>query len=426
MGLFGPMCGHSPVYSQPGLVEGIRHTIGGAAMRSIRDAEVKGKRVLMRVDFNVPTDKDNNIIDDTKIREALPTIEYVIQQRGCLILMSHLGRPKGKPDEKYSLKKVADRLSHLIHRPVAMAPAAIGPEVAAMVEKMQPGDVILLENVRFYPGEEKNDDEFSKALASLGDLYVNDAFGSAHRAHSSTTGVAHYLPAYAGLLMEKEVEMLRLVLEKGQQPRMAIMGGAKIADKLGLIDNLIDKMDIIAIGGGMANTFLKAQGIEVGRSLAEDDLLDEARRLLIKAESKGTALMLPEDVLIAAQIAADAAVQTVDVKDVPSDMMILDIGPKTVLKYQEAIATARTIIWNGPLGVYEYEPFSHGTREVARAVASSSALSVIGGGDSVAAVHDLGVEKGITHISTGGGASLEFLEGRELPGVAVCEAVPTA
>ncbi|MGI6467516.1 MAG: phosphoglycerate kinase [Syntrophomonadaceae bacterium] len=395
-------------------------------MRSIRDAEVKGKRVLMRVDFNVPTDKDNNIIDDTKIREALPTIEYVIQQRGCLILMSHLGRPKGKPDEKYSLKKVADRLSHLIHRPVAMAPAAIGPEVAAMVEKMQPGDVILLENVRFYPGEEKNDDEFSKALASLGDLYVNDAFGSAHRAHSSTTGVAHYLPAYAGLLMEKEVEMLRLVLEKGQQPRMAIMGGAKIADKLGLIDNLIDKMDIIAIGGGMANTFLKAQGIEVGRSLAEDDLLDEARRLLIKAESKGTALMLPEDVLIAAQIAADAAVQTVDVKDVPSDMMILDIGPKTVLKYQEAIATARTIIWNGPLGVYEYEPFSHGTREVARAVASSSALSVIGGGDSVAAVHDLGVEKGITHISTGGGASLEFLEGRELPGVAVCEAVPTA
>ena len=395
-------------------------------MRSIRDAEVKGKRVLMRVDFNVPTDKDNNIIDDTKIREALPTIEYVIQQRGCLILMSHLGRPKGKPDEKYSLKKVADRLSHLIHRPVAMAPAAIGPEVAAMVEKMQPGDVILLENVRFYPGEEKNDDEFSKALASLGDLYVNDAFGSAHRAHSSTTGVAHYLPAYAGLLMEKEVEMLRLVLEKGQQPRMAIMGGAKIADKLGLIDNLIDKMDIIAIGGGMANTFLKAQGIEVGRSLAEDDLLDEARRLLIKAESKGTALMLPEDVLIAAQIAADAAVQTVDVKDVPSDMMILDIGPKTVLKYQEAIATARTIIWNGPLGVYEYEPFSHGTREVARAVASSSALSVIGGGDSVAAVHDLGVEKGITQISTGAGASLEYLEGRELPGVAVCEAVPTA
>ena len=395
-------------------------------MRSIRDAEVKGKRVLMRVDFNVPTDKDNNIIDDTKIREALPTIEYVIQQRGCLILMSHLGRPKGKPDEKYSLKKVADRLSHLIHRPVAMAPAAIGPEVAAMVEKMQPGDVILLENVRFYPGEEKNDDEFSKALASLGDLYVNDAFGSAHRAHSSTTGVAHYLPAYAGLLMEKEVEMLRLVLEKGQQPRMAIMGGAKIADKLGLIDNLIDKMDIIAIGGGMANTFLKAQGIEVGRSLAEDDLLDEARRLLIKAESKGTALMLPEDVLIAAQIAADAAVQTVDVKDVPSDMMILDIGPKPVLNYQEAIATARTIIWNGPLGVYEYEPFSHGTREVARAVASSSALSVIGGGDSVAAVHDLGVEKGITQISTGAGASLEYLEGRELPGVAVCEAVPTA
>ena len=270
-------------YSQPGLVRILLEVQQCEVLEMLRLRETRADAC----DFNVPTDKDNNIIDDTKIREALPTIEYVIQQRGCLILMSHLGRPKGKPDEKYSLKKVADRLSHLIHRPVAMAPAAIGPEVAAMVEKMQPGDVILLENVRFYPGEEKNDDEFSKALASLGDLYVNDAFGSAHLANSSNTGVAHYLPAYAGLLMEKEVEMLRLVLEKGQQPRMAIMGGAKIADKLGLIDNLIDKMDIIAIGGGMANTFLKAQGIEVGRSLAEDDLLDEARRLLIKAESKG-------------------------------------------------------------------------------------------------------------------------------------------
>ena len=395
-------------------------------MRSVRDAEVKGKRVLMRVDFNVPTDKDNHIIDDTKIREALPTINYIVEQGGCLILMSHLGRPKGKPEEKYSLKKVADRLSHLIHRPVVMAPAAIGPQVISIVEKMQPGDVVLLENVRFYPGEEKNDADFSKALASLGDLYVNDAFGSAHRAHSSTTGVAHYLPAYAGLLMEKEVGMLKQVLEEGQQPRMAIMGGAKIADKLGLIDNLIDKMDVIVIGGGMANTFLKAQGIEVGKSLAEDDLLDEARRLLIKAEKQGMALMLPVDVVIAAEISADAVVKTVDIEAIPADMMILDIGPKTVTSFKKAILEARTIIWNGPLGVYEYEPFSHGTREVARAVAGSSALSVIGGGASAAAVHDLGVEKGITHISTGGGASLEFLEGRELPGVAVCEAKATA
>lgn len=395
-------------------------------MRSVRDAEVKGKRVLMRVDFNVPTDKDNHIIDDTKIREALPTINYIVEQGGCLILMSHLGRPKGKPEEKYSLKKVADRLSHLIHRPVVMAPGAIGPQVISIVEKMQPGDVMLLENVRFYPGEEKNDADFSKALASLGDLYVNDAFGSAHRAHSSTTGVAHYLPAYAGLLMEKEVGMLRQVLEEGQQPRMAIMGGAKIADKLGLIDNLIDKMDVIVIGGGMANTFLKAQGIEVGKSLAEDDLLDEARRLLIKAEKQGMALMLPLDVVIAAEISADVAVKTVDIEAIPADMMILDIGPKTVTSFKKAILEARTIIWNGPLGVYEYEPFSRGTREVARAVAGSSALSVIGGGDSAAAVHDLGVEKGITHISTGGGASLEFLEGRELPGVAVCEAKATA
>lgn len=395
-------------------------------MRSVRDAEVKGKRVLMRVDFNVPTDKDNNIIDDTKIREALPTIEYMVKQGACLILMSHLGRPKGAPEEKYSLKKVAARLSHLIHRAVGMAPATIGAEVQSLVEQMQPGDVLLLENVRFYPGEEKNDTEFSKKLAELGDLFVNDAFGSAHRAHSSTAGVAYYLPAYAGLLMEKEVKMLRQVLVEGQQPRMAIMGGAKIADKLGLIDNLIDKMDIIEIGGGMANTFLKAQGYEVGKSLSEDNLLEEARRLVKKAEEKGVALLLPVDVVIASEISSEAIIQTVDVKDIPANMMILDIGPRTVASFREAIKEARTIIWNGPLGVYEYEPFSHGTREVARAVASSEALSVIGGGDSAAAVHDLGVEKGITHISTGGGASLEFLEGRELPGVAVCEAKATA
>lgn len=395
-------------------------------LRSVRDAEVKGKRVLMRVDFNVPTDKDNNIIDDTKIREALPTIEYLVEQGACLILMSHLGRPKGAFEEKYSLKKVATRLSHLIHQPVAMAPASIGPEVQSLVERMQNGDIVLLENVRFYPGEEKNDTEFSKALAELGDLFVNDAFGSAHRAHSSTTGVAYYLPAYAGLLMEKEVRMLKQVLEEGQQPRMAIMGGAKIADKLGLIDNLIDKMDVIVIGGGMANTFLKAQGFEVGTSLAENDLLEEARRLIKKAQEKAVALLLPNDVVIASEISSEAIIKTVDVKDIPSDMMILDIGPQTVARFREAIMDARTIVWNGPLGVYEYEPFSHGTREVARAVARSSALSVIGGGDSAAAVHDLGVEKGITHISTGGGASLEFLEGRELPGVAVCEAKATA
>lgn len=395
-------------------------------MRSIRDADVKGKRVLMRVDFNVPTDKDNEIIDDTKIREALPSIEYIIKQGGRLILMSHLGRPKGAPVEKYSLKRVAERLSQLLYKPVAMAPAAIGPEVSRLVQGVQPGEVLLLENVRFYPGEEKNDAEFSRALAELGDIYVNDAFGSAHRAHSSTTGIAHYRPAYAGLLMEKEVAMLRQVLEEGQQPRMAIMGGAKIADKLGLIDNLIDKMDVIEVGGGMANTFLKAQGLQVGKSLVEDDLLEEARRLLLKAEQKGVALMLPVDVVIAPEISASAAVKTVGVFAIPEDMMILDIGPKTVANFKKAILEARTIIWNGPLGVYEYEPFSHGTREVTRAVAASPALSVIGGGDSAAAVHDLGLEKEITHISTGGGASLEFLEGRELPGVAVCEARATA
>lgn len=395
-------------------------------MRSIRDADVKGKRVLMRVDFNVPTDKDNEIIDDTKIKEALPSIEYIINQGGRLILMSHLGRPKGKPQGKYSLNKVAQRLSQLLYKPVQMAPAAIGPHVSSLADGLRPGEVLLLENVRFYPGEEKNDTEFSRALAELGDIYVNDAFGSAHRAHSSTTGIAHFRPAYAGLLMEKEVAMLRQVLEEGQKPRMAIMGGAKIADKLGLIDNLIDKMDVIEVGGGMANTFLKAMGLEIGKSLVEDDLLDEARRLLVKAEQKGVSLLLPVDVVIAAEISAEAQIDTVDVKSIPENMMILDIGPKTVAQFKKAIFDARTIIWNGPLGVYEYEPFSHGTCEVARAVASSPALSVIGGGDSAAAVHDLGMEKGITHISTGGGASLEFLEGRELPGVAVCGAKATA
>lgn len=395
-------------------------------MRSLRNADLKGKRVLMRVDFNVPTDKDNNIIDDTKIREALPTIQYVINQGGRLILMTHLGRPKGAPEEKYSLKKVAARLSHLIQTRVAMSPATIGPEVSAMVEDLKDGEILLLENVRFYPGEEKNEAEFSKQLAQLGDLYVNDAFGSAHRAHSSTTGVADYLPAYAGLLMEKEVSMLRQVLEQGQQPRMAIMGGAKIADKLGLIDHLLDKMDVIEIGGGMANTFLKAQGYEIGNSLFEENLLEEARRLVAKASDKGVTLLLPVDLVIASEMSENAATRIVDVDSIPANMMILDIGPKTVVNFVKYIHDARTIVWNGPLGVYEYEPFSHGTREVARAVAASPAMSVIGGGDSAAAVHDLGVEKGITHISTGGGATLEFLEGRELPGVAVCEAKATA
>lgn len=394
-------------------------------MRSLRDADLSGKKVLMRVDFNVPTDKDNNIIDDTKIRAALPTIEYVLQNGGRLVLISHLGRPKGKADEKYSLRRVAERLSRLIPFPVQFAGEVVGEKVEAAVNRLQNGEVLMLENVRFCAGEEKNDAGLARQLASLGDLFVNDAFGSAHRAHSSTAGVADYLPAYAGLLMEKEVDMLQQVLEKGQSPRMAILGGAKVADKLKLIDNLLERMDIIEIAGGMANTFLKAQGINVGRSVYEPDLLEDARQLLRKAEEKGVQILLPIDVVVAGEISATAEARIVDVQAVPEDMMILDIGPGTIQKYRAAITEARTIVWNGPLGVYEYEQFASGTREVARAVAASPAISVIGGGDSAAAITELGLEKGITHISTGGGATLEFLEGRELPGVVVCEARAT-
>lgn len=390
-------------------------------MRSLRDADIRGKRVLMRVDFNVPRDKDGNILDDTKIRAALPTIEYVRRNGGRLILMSHLGRPKGKVDEKYSLKKIASHLNHLIDTSVNITDDIIGTETKTAVDNLKPGDVLVLENVRFYPGEEKNDDNFSRELASLGDIFINDAFGTAHRAHASTAGIARYLPSYAGFLMEKEVEMLRKVLEYPESPRIAIMGGAKISDKIGLIDNFLDKMDMIIIGGGMANTFLKAMGDNIGKSICAHELLSEARRLLEKAEQKGVKLLLPVDVVTAENISAEARSSVADVKEVTDDDMILDIGPETAKKFAENINKARTIIWNGPLGVYEYDQFAEGTNSIARAVADSSAVSVIGGGESAAAVYKLGLEKGITHISTGGGATLEFLEGIKLPGVAACE-----
>ncbi|MEN6349177.1 MAG: phosphoglycerate kinase [Syntrophomonas sp.] len=390
-------------------------------MRSIREAELKGKKILMRVDFNVPMDKNLEIIDDTKMQAALPTIEYILSQGGRLILMSHLGRPKGKPEEQYSLKKVALRLATLINKKVSIAPDCIGPETRAMADKLQPGEVLLLENVRFYPGEEKNDPEFSKQLASLGDIFVNDAFGSAHRAHSSTAGIADFIPSYAGFLMEKEVEMLENVLEHPESPRMAILGGAKVSDKLGLIANLLDKMDIILIGGGMANTFLKAQGKNIGKSIYEKDLVEEARQLLDKAQAKNVQLMLPQDVVVAEEIKAEAACQTVSVDNVPEGTMILDIGPRTIELFTQAVKKARTIVWNGPVGVYEYKNFARGTEEITRAIASSSAVSVIGGGDSAVVAHNLGLESQITHISTGGGATLEFLEGLKLPGVQACE-----
>ncbi|MGS0763372.1 phosphoglycerate kinase [Syntrophomonas curvata] len=391
-------------------------------MRNLRDAELDGKRVLMRVDFNVPMDKEGNILDDSKMRAALPSMEYILAHRGKLILMSHLGRPKGKPEEKYSLKGVAAHLNDLLQAPVSMAEDCVGKEVEERVEGLNPGEVLLLENLRFHSGEEENDAEFTQQLAALGDLYINDAFGTAHRAHASTAGIADHLPAYAGFLMEREVKMLSNVLNSPQSPRMAILGGAKVADKLGIIENLLEKMDVILIGGGMANTFIQAQGKNVGRSLLEKDLLTEALRLIEKAEQKKVKLLLPTDVVIAEEISTDAAAAVASVDEVPEHMMIVDIGPQTIEKYKEEIYKAKTIIWNGPMGVYEYEQFARGTREVTEAIANSTAVSVIGGGDSAVVAHDLGLENKITHISTGGGATLEFLEGIKLPGVVACGA----
>ena len=390
-------------------------------MRSIRDVDLKGKRVLMRVDFNVPMNDNDSIIDDARIRAAIPTIKYILEQGASLILMSHLGRPKAKPDPKFSLKAVSIHLSELLNKKVIMAEDCLGPVVQEMVGKLSPGQILMLENVRFYPGEEKNDPEFSQQLAQLGDIYVNDAFGTAHRAHSSTAGIADYLPAYAGFLLENEVNMLRKVLEHPECPRMAILGGAKVSDKLGLIKNLLNKLDVLLVAGGIGNTFLAARGIKVGKSICDMDLLPEARNLLELADKKRKHILMPVDVVVASEISADAPSRIVDVDAIPDDMMIVDIGPKTMKGFGMAISKAHTIIWNGPVGVYEYQQFAVGTEAIAHAIAASHAVSVIGGGDSAAAIHKLGLDKKITHISTGGGATLEFLEGIVLPGVKSCE-----
>jgi phosphoglycerate kinase len=386
--------------------------------KAVRMLDVAGKRALVRVDFNVPLEK-GTVSDDTRIRAALPTIQYLLEHDARPILCSHLGRPKGKADPKYSLKPVAVRLGQLLDRPVEMAPDCVGPVVEEMARKLPSGGVLLLENLRFHPEEEANDAKFARALASLADVYVNDAFGSAHRAHASTVGVTAYLPAVAGFLMEKELAFLGRALAAPARPFIAVLGGAKVSDKIEVIHNLLGKVDSLLIGGGMANTFLKAQGKAVGESLVENDKLAEARTLLRDGGSK---LILPVDAVVADRLDVGAQTRTVPVDAVPAGWRILDIGPETTERFLQHLSTAQTVVWNGPMGVFELAPFAAGTFAIARALAQlSGSTTIIGGGDSAAAVEQAGVAQHMTHISTGGGASLEFLEGKELPGVAALQ-----
>jgi len=385
--------------------------------KTLKDIEVAGKRVLVRVDFNVPMD-NGQVTDDTRIRAALPTIQYLQEQRAKVILVSHLGRPKGQVNPKYSLAPVAQALEKLLGQPVVFCPDVIGPTVQEAVAKLQPGQVMLLENVRFLAGEEKNDPEVARELAALAEVFVNDAFGTAHRAHASTAGVAAFLPAVAGMLLEKEIRIMGEALANPQRPFLAILGGAKVSDKIGVIRNLLSKVDQLIIGGGMANTFLRAQGYQVGKSLVEEDKVSLAQELLAEAKEKGVAVHLPADVVVAPSLEQPEARRVVAAGAVPEDQMILDIGPDTCRRFGEVIRTARTVVWNGPMGVFEVEAFAKGTEAVAQAVAAVDGVTIIGGGDSVAAVEKMGVADRMTHISTGGGASLEFLEGKELPGVA--------
>jgi phosphoglycerate kinase len=382
--------------------------------RSVRDLDVSGKRVLVRVDFNVPI-QDGEVTDDTRIRRALPTIRYLLEQGARPVLISHLGRPKGEPDPKYAMDPVAERLEELLGEPVKKLNAATGPESDEALNDPDKG-VVLLENSRFHPGETKNDPGFSEQLASLADLYVDDAFGAAHRAHATTVGVAKHLPAAAGLLMEDELDNLDEVLRDPERPFVAILGGAKVSDKVGVIESLLNVADTLLIGGAMCFTFYKARGYEVGRSLVEDDYLEEAKRLMEEAEGR---IVLPVDVVVAEEIREDAETETVEVDRIPPGKMGLDIGPESVEEFRRYITEAKTIFWNGPMGVFEIEALAKGTEGVARAVAGSEAKSVVGGGDSVAAVSKLGLEEEMGFISTGGGASLEYVEGKELPGVAV-------
>jgi phosphoglycerate kinase len=385
--------------------------------KTIRDIDVKGKRVLVRVDFNVPI-KDGKVGDDTRVRAALPTLEYLLEKGAALVLCSHLGRPKGTADTKYSLRPVADHLSELLKSPVHFAEDCIGPAAESAARALKPGEVLLLENTRFHPEEEKNDPKMAKQLAALAEVYVNDAFGSAHRAHASTEGVAKFLPAVAGFLMEKEIQYLGGVIENPERPFIAVLGGAKISDKIGVIKNLLKRADSILVGGGMANTFFKAQGYPVADSLVEDEALQTAKEILAQAGSK---MRLPVDVVIADRFEADANHRLMPTGPIPDGWRILDIGPETVAHFSKVIRESKTMVWNGPMGVFEFPEFAKGTFAIAQAAADSRAVTIVGGGESVAAVKQSGLANKITHISTGGGASLEMLEGLVLPGVAALQ-----
>lgn len=384
---------------------------------TVKDIDVKGKRVFARVDFNVPMDENNKITDDTRIREAIPTINYLVEHGAKVILASHLGRPKGEFNEKYSLAPVARHLSELLGKKVTLVGDCIGPQVKAAVERLHEGEILLLENVRFHAEEEKNDEGFARQLAELGDVYVNDAFGTSHRAHASISGVPRFIPGVAGLLLKKEISAMGKAISRPEHPFVAIIGGAKVSDKMGVIENLLTKVDYLLIGGGMANTFLKSKTINMGASKVEEDKLNLATNLLTMADAKGVKLLLPDDVVIADAFDEKANVKVVSIKEIPDGWMALDIGPRSIEKYSQVIKKAKTVIWNGPMGVFEMEPFAKGTESIARAVADSEATSIVGGGDSVAALEKMGVADKMSHISTGGGASLEFLEGKELPGI---------
>ena len=389
-------------------------------LNTIKEADLKGKRVLIRVDFNVPL-KNGVVTDNTRIKAALPTVQYILEQGASLVVMSHFGRPKGQKNSDFSMAPIAKEFEKLLGKPVKLASDVIGPEVEAEVKALQPGEVLLLENVRFYKEEEANDPEFAKTLASYGDIYCNDAFGTAHRAHASTEGVSHYLPSYAGFLIEKEVKFMAPLLENPEKPFVAIIGGSKVSSKITVLESLVKTCDTIVIGGGMAYTFLSVLGNKIGKSLFEPDYVDTAKAFLEKAKEKGVKVILPVDNVCAKEFSENAEPILVESDNISDDLMGMDIGPKTVALITDSLKDAKSVVWNGPMGVFEFDAFAKGTEAVAKALAASNATTVVGGGDSVAAINKFGLASKISHVSTGGGASLEFLEGKTLPGIKALE-----